>query len=325
MRQYAWQLVAGPPTRGNLGLAPPQAEPCFISTRGWESRNNLPSVAAGGGLMLAVYVDTVPAALDEGPEALRAAGFDVRDAVATTPSEVVSATRGATALLVGDSPITAEVFAALPELAIVSTVTVGVDHIDLEAAAAHGAWVANVPDATTKEVATTSLAMALALVRHVPFLDRHARDGGWDCFETGPRRRPSSLTLGIVGMGRTGRFLARLAAPTFGRVAATDPAPAGTWPPGVERLPLDELLRASDVLALHARPSAALPRWWTRRRSACCQVARSWSIAPAARCSTWTHCSRPSTTVGSAAPRSTSCPRSRRRPTRRCCAILAWS
>jgi phosphoglycerate dehydrogenase-like enzyme len=203
-------------------------EPCFISTSGWESRNNLPSAAAGVGLMLAVYVDTVPAALAEGPETLRAAGFDVRDAVATTPPEVVAAARCATAVLVGDSPITAEVFAALPELAIVSTVTVGVDHIDLEAA------------------------MALGLVRHVPFLDRHARDGGWDCFATGPRRRPSSLTLGIVGMGRTGRWLARLAAPIFGRVAATDAAPAGAWPPGVERLGLDELLQASDVLALHA-------------------------------------------------------------------------
>src|SRR6185295_13729761 len=139
-------------------------------------RNTLPSAPRDVALMLAVYVDTVPAALAEGPETLHAAGFEVRDAVAATPSEVVAAARGAAALLVGDSPITAEVFAALPELAIVSTVTVGVDHIDLEAAAAHGAWVANVPDATTEEVATTSLAMALGLVRHVPFLDRHARD-----------------------------------------------------------------------------------------------------------------------------------------------------
>ena len=108
------------------------------------------------------------------------------------------------------------------------------------------------PDATTEEVATTSLAMALGLVRHVPFLDRHARDGGWDCFATGPRRRPSSLTLGIVGMGRTGRALARLATPLFARVVGTDPAPAGAWPHGVERLLLDDLLRSADVVALHA-------------------------------------------------------------------------
>jgi len=132
------------------------AEPCFISTSGWESRNTPPGRQAGAALMLAVYVDTVPAALAEGPEALHAAGFEVRDAVATTPADVVAAARGATALLVGDSPVSAEVFAALDELAIVSTITVGVDHIDLEAAAAHGTWVANVPDATTEEVATTS-------------------------------------------------------------------------------------------------------------------------------------------------------------------------
>jgi phosphoglycerate dehydrogenase-like enzyme len=194
----------------------------------------------------------VPGELHAGPAALREAGFEVREAVATTPSEVVAAARGATALLVGDSPVNGAVFAALDELAIVCTVTVGVDHIDLDAAAAHGAWVANVPDATTEEVATSSLAMALGLVRHVPFLDRHAREGGWNCFATGPRRRPSSLTLGIVGMGRTGRALARLAGPIFGRVVGTDPAPADGWPAGVERLALDRLLEQADVLALHA-------------------------------------------------------------------------
>ncbi len=233
----------------------------------------------------------------------------MRDAVATTPSEVVAAARGATALLVGDSPITAEVFAALPELAIVSTVTVGVDHIDLEAAAAHGAWVANVPDATTEEVATTSLAMALGLVRHVPFLDRHARDGGWDCFATGPRRRPSSLTLGIVGMGRTGRALARLAAPIFGRVVAHGPRAGGHLACRASNGSCSTSCCGPPTCSrCTPRPSAALPRCSTPRRSACCQVARSSSTARAARCSTSTRCSRPSTTVGSAAPRSTSCP-----------------
>ena len=169
------------------------------------------------------------------------------------------------------------------------------------------------PDATTEEVATTSLAMALGLVRHVPFLDRHARDGGWDCFATGPRRRPSSLTLGIVGMGRTGRALARLAAPVFGRVVATDPAPADVWPAGVERLLLDDLLTASDVLALHAPAVRGAPPLLDAAALApLADSARSWSIAHAGRCSTSTRCWRRSTTDGWAAPRSTSCRRSRR-------------
>ena len=136
-------------------------------------------------------------------------------------------------------------------LRIISAVTVGVDHIDLEAARSAGIWVANVPDATTEEVAVTALAMALSLVRHIPFLDRDVRAGGWDAFGTGRRRRPSRLTLGIVGLGRIGRHLADLATPVFGRVCGHDPAPAAPWPGRVERRELDDLLAESDVVSLH--------------------------------------------------------------------------
>ena len=210
-----------------------------------------------GNAATAVYVDTVPIACGEGPELLRAGGFCVRTAVAATPGEVLAAAAGAEALLVGDSPITAAVIAGLsPHLRIVSTVTVGVDHIDCAAASAAGIWATNVPDATTEEVAVTALAMALSLIRHLPFLDRDVRAGAWDAFSTGRRRRASALTLGIVGFGRIGRQLAALATPIFGRVCAHDPAPAGPWPSEVGRLDLAGVLASADVLSLHlpARP-----------------------------------------------------------------------
>ena len=210
-------------------------------------------------MSLAVYVDTVAAERHAGPGLLEAAGFDVRDAIATTPAEVVAAASDAVALLVGDSPITAEVLAGLAQLRIVATVTVGVDHIDTDAARARGVWVANAPDTATEEVATTALAMALSLVRHVPFLDRDVRAGGWDAFATGERHRPSALALGIVGLGRIGSRLASLALPLFGRVLGCDPAPASPAPAGVEVAGLDELLAVSDVVSLHlpAQPAAA--------------------------------------------------------------------
>lgn len=207
----------------------------------------------------AVYVDTVPWTPAAGVALLEEAGLAVRSAVARTPAEVLAAAQGATALLVGDSPVTAAVIDGLPGLGIVSTVTVGVDHIDLEAARRAGVWVAHVPDATTEEVATSALAMALGLVRHVPFLDRQVRDGGWDAFATGPRRRPSALVLGIVGLGRIGRRLAALAAPIFGAVVAHDPAPAAAWPDGVERLELDDLLARADVISLHLPATPGAP------------------------------------------------------------------
>lgn len=205
-----------------------------------------------GNTATALYVDTVAIDGGDGPELLRANGFSVGSAVASTPAEVLAAGAGVEALLVGDSPVSAEVIAGLADrLRIVSAVTVGVDHIDLEAARAGGIWVTNVPDATTEEVAVTALAIALSLIRHVPFLDREVRGGGWDAFVTGRRRRPSALTLGIVGIGRIGRRLAGLATPIFDRVCAYDPAPAGPWPGGVIRLELPDLLAQSDVLSLH--------------------------------------------------------------------------
>lgn len=199
-----------------------------------------------------MYVDTVEIEAGEGWDLLVAEGFAVRSAVASTPAEVVAAAAGAEALLVGDSPVTADVIEGLADrLRIISAVTVGVDHIDLEAARAAGIWVTNVPDATTEEVAVTALAMALSLVRHVPFLDRQVRAGGWDAFATGRRRRPSSMTLGIVGLGRIGRHVAHLASPIFGRVCACDPAAGAPWPDGVERRALRDVIAEADVISLH--------------------------------------------------------------------------
>jgi phosphoglycerate dehydrogenase-like enzyme len=205
-----------------------------------------------GNTATAVYVDTVETECGDGRDLLRAEGFQVRSAVATTSAGVLAAAAGADALLVGDSPVTAEVIEGLAgRLRIISAITVGVDHIDLEAARSAGIWVTNVPDATTEEVAVTALAMALSLVRHIPFLDRDVRAGGWDAFATGRLRRPSCLTLGIFGLGRIGRHLADLATPIFGHVCAHDPAPVTPWPSDVARLEPRDVLARADVLSLH--------------------------------------------------------------------------
>lgn len=183
---------------------------------------------------------------------LQAAGIECAVAQCRSPEDVIQAGREADAFVASYAPITEEVFAALPRLRLVTALGVGVDHIDIAAACRHGVWVANVPDANMNEAATHALAMALTLTRHVAFFDRSVRAGQWDYAATGPLRRPATLTLGILGLGRIGRQLAALARPSFKAVLGHDPYLASSrWPEGIEPCDLESLFRESDVLSLH--------------------------------------------------------------------------
>jgi D-3-phosphoglycerate dehydrogenase len=94
--------------------------------------------------------------------------------------------------------------------------------------------------------------MALALIRHLPMFDRQVEQGRWHYLETGPLRRASSMTLGVVGHGRIGGRMAQLAAPSFGRVLACDPyIPDTAFPENVQRVDHDALFSQSDVVSLH--------------------------------------------------------------------------
>jgi D-3-phosphoglycerate dehydrogenase len=141
---------------------------------------------------------------------------------------------------------------ALPSLRIVSVGAVGTDTVDLVAARELGVWVCNVPDAATDEVAAHALAMALALIRHIPFHDRRTRQGRWTLAGSGPLRRPTDLTLGILGVGAIGRRVAEFARPIFRRIIGSDPVvPDSAWPEFVVRGEIEEVFGESDVLSLH--------------------------------------------------------------------------
>jgi D-3-phosphoglycerate dehydrogenase len=202
--------------------------------------------------MKVLLTDTQQSNTDLERELLQAAGLECAVAQCGTPEEVIEAGQDAEAFVASYAPITEKVFAALPRLRFVTALGVGVDHIDVAAARRHGAWVANVPDANINEVATHALAMALAMIRHIAFFDRAVRAGRWDYAATGPLRRPSTLTLGILGLGRIGRLLAELARPSFKAILGHDPyLSASLWPESVAPRDLDALFRESDVVSLH--------------------------------------------------------------------------
>jgi D-3-phosphoglycerate dehydrogenase len=162
--------------------------------------------------------------------------------------------RDVAALLVGpDYPVGAGDFDRLPGLLVVASCSVGFDHVDVGAAVERGVWVCNVPDYCVEEMADSSLALLLALLRGIVELDRSVRAGAWDHRAAGPLRRLAGTTLGILGFGRIGRALARRALALGFDVAAVDPyVPAAeVEAAGVEPLSLDELLSRSNAVSLH--------------------------------------------------------------------------
>jgi lactate dehydrogenase-like 2-hydroxyacid dehydrogenase len=100
--------------------------------------------------------------------------------------------------------------ARLPHLEIVSSFGVGYDHMDPKAAAARGIILTNTPEVLNEEVADTALGLLLCTVRELPQADRHLRAGKWPAGNY--RLTPATLrdrTVGMVGMGRIGKAIAR--------------------------------------------------------------------------------------------------------------------
>jgi glyoxylate reductase len=141
--------------------------------------------------------------------------------------------------------------AALPAVRQVSSYGVGVNHLDLAAAASRGVVVTNTPDVVTDATADLAMGLLLAAARRICEGDRLIRSGGWR--EAGPEfllgREVTGKTLGIVGFGRIGQAVARRAAGFGMRILYAGPREVGF--PGATRTPLDDLLAASDFVTLH--------------------------------------------------------------------------
>ncbi len=140
--------------------------------------------------------------------------------------------------------------AAAP-LRVVARAGSGTDHVDLAAAARHGVAVTHTPGSNADAVAEFALAQLLALTRDLVAHDDSSHRGRWRS-PAAPARALSELTLGIVGLGRTGRALADRARALGMTVRALTRSPADGAPGDVSRAAsLAELLTTSDVVSVH--------------------------------------------------------------------------
>jgi lactate dehydrogenase-like 2-hydroxyacid dehydrogenase len=109
---------------------------------------------------------------------------------------------------------------ALPKLEIIANFGVGVDMVDLEHAERRGVIVTNTPDVLTEDVADLAMALITCVARGIVSGDRYVRAGRWE--PEGPMplmRSVGASTIGIVGMGRIGRAVARRAEATGAKIA----------------------------------------------------------------------------------------------------------
>jgi lactate dehydrogenase-like 2-hydroxyacid dehydrogenase len=110
----------------------------------------------------------------------------------------------------GQTPVDATLMGRLPHLEIVSSFGVGYDHVDAKWAGQHGIVVTNTPDVLTEEVADTAVGLMLCTVREFPQAERYVREGKWSA-KNYPLSKATmrDRTVGIVGLGRIGKAIAR--------------------------------------------------------------------------------------------------------------------
>jgi D-3-phosphoglycerate dehydrogenase len=145
-----------------------------------------------------------------------------------------------------------EVLEQAPRLRVIGRAGIGVDNIDIEAATQRGVLVMNTPGANAMAAAEHTLALMLALARHIPQADQSMRARKWDK-KNFLGTELYNHTLGIIGLGRIGSIVANRASDMKMRVLAYDPYISADVAAklGVELVSLGEIFRESDFITLH--------------------------------------------------------------------------
>lgn len=169
------------------------------------------------------------------------------------PEQLKSIIGTYTALIVrSETQVTDEILAAAKQLKIVGRAGVGVDNIDIEAATRQGIMVVNSPTGNIVAAAEHTIALLMALARHIPAASSSTKAGKWEKNRfLGVEVR--NKVLGIIGLGKVGTEVARRAQGLEMQVIAFDPyvAPEHARKLGVTMLSMEEVLQQADFVTLH--------------------------------------------------------------------------
>ncbi|MEV0717578.1 C-terminal binding protein [Asanoa sp. NPDC050611] len=185
---------------------------------------------------------------DEEEAGLAEAGASLTVVRAADGDALVAAAGDADVIWVEWTPhLTRDVLERLPQLGLAIRWGVGYEQIDVTAATELGIAVANAPAYCTEDVAEHAMALLLAVSRQVVYRDRQGQQGLW---RHGParQRRLAGSTVGVVGLGRIGSHVAKVAAAFGATVLGYDPVVRN---PSVRQVGFEELLASSDFVSVH--------------------------------------------------------------------------
>lgn len=180
-------------------------------------------------------------------------GFEVVSVVGDADALQREIPRADALLVRSATQVTEALMSRAPKLKVIGRAGIGVDNIDVEAATRRGIAVVNAPGANTVSAAEHTIALLLSLVRRIPEAVQSMRQGEWDRSRFGGTELRGK-TMGLVGLGRIGAHVSGIAQAFGMKVLAFDPflSPERARKMRVELVPLDPLLRVSDVVSLHA-------------------------------------------------------------------------
>ncbi len=173
----------------------------------------------------------------------------------TSPGELIERADRAEILLTNKTELRQETITELARLKYIGVLATGTNVVDLEVARARGIPVTNVPTYGTKSVAQMTFALLLELAHHVGHHAQTVRQGRWTCsldwcYWDYPLVELDGLTMGIVGYGRIGQAVGKLAVAFGMEVLACEPGRTGTED-SARFVDLGTLFRESDVVSLH--------------------------------------------------------------------------
>lgn len=172
----------------------------------------------------------------------------------TRSGEVLERAEGADVILTNKVVLDADLIGNLPDLRYIGVLATGYNVVDTEAAASRGIPVANVPEYSTPSVVQLTFALLLELARGPGIHTTAAREGMWSAcpdfsFHLRPQVELGGMTMGVVGFGRIGRAVAKMAKAFDMDVIVYTRSPG--CGDGVSYVGLDDLFGASDVVSLH--------------------------------------------------------------------------